>query len=233
MTLGANTMYLVSVLLIAGAAGLAYPVLRRRPDGVPQKAAEWVGATLALLSLLGGLGLSVLAATSSGAGSKAPPVIGQEAPPLTFRMVGSNEKRALSDYRGKVVLLNLWATWCPPCLDELPQLGRLQERYGPQGVVVATISDERRATIQRFEKEQLKLKTVSGYLPQERSWPAPYSRVLRSRPFSFVIGPEGTIQNMWAGAKDLAFFEQAVRPYLPGPSAPATLPRPSLNESAK
>lgn len=238
MGLSTNTMYLVAMLLIAGAAGLAYLILRRRPGGVPQGVLEWTGATFALLALLAAVGMSVLAFTRSSGSTKAPPVVGREAPPLSFRMVASNEKRALSDYRGKVVLLNLWATWCPPCLDELPQLNRFQETYGPQGGVVVTISDERRATIQRFEKEQLKLKTVSGYLPQERSWPAPYSRVLSSRPFSFVIGPEGTIKNMWAGARDYAFFQRAVLPLLPEepeepppPRAPSSSEPPSLDEN--
>ena len=141
-------------------------------------------------------------------------LIGRPAPPLHFRLVNSNEKRVLSDYKGKVVLLNLWATWCPPCLDELPQLNRLQDAYRSEGLAVVTISDERRATIQRFEREQLPLKTVSGYLPDSLEWPFPYNGVLQSRPMSFVIDRQGVIRNSWPGAKNFAFFEQAVWRYI-------------------
>lgn len=170
---------------------------------------------LSLLLILTAGGISLMAFTGGAGTSRAKTAVGQPAPPLTFRLVDSNERRTLSAYQGKVVLLNLWASWCPPCLDELPHLNRLQETYGPRGVVVITISDEQRRTIQRFEEEQITLQTVSGYLPQGRSWPAPYSRVRKSRPYSFVIDPEGRIQNMWAGAEDYAFFEQAVWPHLP------------------
>ena len=50
--------------------------------------------------------------------------------------------RSLADDRGKVIVLNLWATWCPPCREEMPTLERLQERYGKEGVVVIAVSDE-------------------------------------------------------------------------------------------
>ncbi len=46
----------------------------------------------------------------------------------------------LNDYRGKVVLLNFWATWCPPCLEELPAMDRLHQRYRPQGFAVLAVS---------------------------------------------------------------------------------------------
>lgn len=141
-------------------------------------------------------------------------VIGNPAPELRFRMVDSNEKRSLSDFKGKVVLLNLWATWCPPCLEELPELNRLQEMYGSKGLVVVTISDERRARIQQFEREEVALETVSGYLPDAWPWPVPYDRVEQSRPTSFVIDRSGIIRKTWPGAQDFEYFAQAVSPYL-------------------
>ena len=219
MALSTPLIYVISALLVGAGAGFIYLILQGRPSRRPQGALDWGGLVLSLLLIFAAGGLSLMTATGGASGTEAKTVIGQPAPPLRFRLVDSNEQKALSDYAGKVVLLNLWATWCPPCLDELPQLNRFQETYGPRGVVVVTISDERRTTIQRFEQEQLKLKTVSGYLPDSLSWPAPYSRVLKSRPYSFVIGPEGNIQNMWAGAEDYAFFERAVWPHLPKKSS--------------
>jgi peroxiredoxin len=50
------------------------------------------------------------------------------------------KKVKLSDYRGKAVLLNFWATWCPPCIEELPSLNAFQRRFANSGVVVLGIS---------------------------------------------------------------------------------------------
>jgi thiol-disulfide isomerase/thioredoxin len=65
---------------------------------------------------------------------------------------GAGQERALSDYLGKVVLLNIWATWCSPCRKEMPSLDRLQSRLGGEEFqVLALATDEGGiATVQRF-----------------------------------------------------------------------------------
>ena len=57
----------------------------------------------------------------------------------------SGERVRLSDYRGKVVVLNFWATWCGPCLDEMPMLVEMEKEYGSRGVVFvgASLDDAR------------------------------------------------------------------------------------------
>lgn len=195
--------------------GVLYLVLRGRSSYWPNGILEWAGVGLSLFVVFTAGGLTLLTVGDQGGGqSGAPGVRGQPAPPLQFRLVDSNEPRTLSDYRGQVVLLNLWATWCPPCLKELPELNRFQEKYGPKGVAVVTISDERRETVQRFQRERLPLNTVSAYLPPGRKWPAPYDRVLESRPTSFVIDRDGIIRETWSGAEDFDAFERVVMPYL-------------------
>ena len=58
---------------------------------------------------------------------------------------------SLADYRGKVVVVNFWATWCPPCVEEMPSLDRLAERMQGKGVAVVPISIDREvARIERF-----------------------------------------------------------------------------------
>lgn len=69
-----------------------------------------------------------------------------EAPPpqptLEFKMA-DNQTMTLQDYRGKVVLLNVWATWCPPCVVEMPMLDELQAKRGGDDFQVVTVSNDR------------------------------------------------------------------------------------------
>jgi peroxiredoxin len=67
-----------------------------------------------------------------------PASIGKTAPDFTVK--DSDHTVSLADYKGKVVLLNFWATWCPPCIEEMPSLVQLQQRWKDKGVVVLAVS---------------------------------------------------------------------------------------------
>ena len=61
---------------------------------------------------------------------------------------------SLDSLRGKVVLLNFWATWCPPCRREMPNMEKLYQRFSEKGLVVLAVSDEKRQTVEDFLKKQ-------------------------------------------------------------------------------
>ena len=69
-----------------------------------------------------------------------------------FRLTALDGKAVdLAAYRGKVVVLNFWATWCPPCVAEMPSLERLHRALGPEGLAVVTVStDEDEAALRAF-----------------------------------------------------------------------------------
>src|SRR5690242_6086644 len=71
-------------------------------------------------------------------GGTRPTRIGNPAP--NFVVQDSDRKVALHDYKGKVVVLNFWATWCPPCVEEMPSLVRLQQQFKDKGVTVLAVS---------------------------------------------------------------------------------------------
>jgi len=67
-----------------------------------------------------------------------PPRIGSSAPEFTVQ--DSQNKVTLSQFRGQVVVLNFWATWCPPCVEEMPSLVEMQRRMKAKGVTVLAVS---------------------------------------------------------------------------------------------
>lgn len=134
-------------------------------------------------------------------------MIGKPAGELAFSRVSDGMPHRLRDLRGQVVVLNLWATWCPPCRKEMPELNRLQEAYRDRGVVVLTVSDESRETLQAYAKQQ-PLSTLNVYA-ESLGW-----LDVTGRPISFVIDRDGTVREMFVGARDYEAFEEAVRPYL-------------------
>ena len=82
-----------------------------------------------------------------------PTLAGKNAPPFSFSLNGKNMQ--ISDLRGKVVVLNFWASWCPPCVEETPALNRLQAQIAPQGGMVLGVSvDDNESNYQKFLQDQ-------------------------------------------------------------------------------
>jgi thiol-disulfide isomerase/thioredoxin len=112
------------------------------------------------------------------------------APPFDTVDVSGKPQR-LADHAGKVVLVNVWATWCPPCKKEMPLLDRLYQKRKDEGLMVFGLSTEDLATQQRFVKEQLAvsypLLTVAGQVPETY-------RATARFPANFLIDRQGRLQ---------------------------------------
>lgn len=97
----------------------------------------------------------------------------------------------LKDYRGKVVLLNFWATWCPPCVEEIPSLGRLQQRFAPDDFSVVSVDiGETAADVEAF------LKIVKADYPVllDSQGSAVKTWELRAFPTTFVLDRDGYVR---------------------------------------
>lgn len=132
---------------------------------------------------------------------------GRTAPDLAFTLLANGEQRRLSDYRGRMILLNTWATWCVPCLAELPDLDRLQKKYHGTGLVVLNLSDEDPATISAHLAKH-PMTTTHGRV--ERREVPEFYRFGGARPTSFLIGAKGEVLKTVVGARDLEYFESLV-----------------------
>jgi thiol-disulfide isomerase/thioredoxin len=97
---------------------------------------------------------------------------------------------SLSRFKGKVVLLNLWATWCPPCVYELPALDRLQQRFGGEEFIVVAVSVDRDPELARkMFSDRLALSHLQFYFePPERLGKTFPMDVL---PSNFILDREG------------------------------------------
>lgn len=227
-------VYFSAALMFVVAVVFLFFVLKGNERPLPAGAFQWVASTMAVL--LAAISI-VMAVVTYRVDSGLMPVTSEGTPRVTstemnapaddfgFRFVHSDEEGRLMDYHGDVILLNFWATWCPPCLEELPALNRLQDRYRDAGLTVLTISDERRDLLIDFE-ERLPLKTISAYIPFDSRLPQPFRRTLASRPTTYVIDRDGVIRDFFLGSRTFATFEQVVMPYLfpAGTSEPGEVP---------
>jgi len=123
-----------------------------------------------------------------------------------------NKRLDLLKYRGKVVLLNFWATWCAPCKVEMPRFVALQNTYGPRGLQIIGISmDDDPALAQKAYAElHLNYPVAMG----DEKLGELYGEVL-GLPMTFLIDAHGEIQAQYQGDASLDKIETQVRSLLP------------------
>lgn len=134
---------------------------------------------------------------SEAAPERLQPFPGEPAAPPTRLLGLDGTDHDLAEYRGRVVLLNFWATWCPPCVKEVPSLGRLQERFADRGFVVLGASvGESAATVREF------LGRVPAAFPvmlDPQGSAVPLWEI-RAFPTSFLIDRDGQVRYGYFGA---------------------------------
>jgi len=130
-----------------------------------------------------------------------------KAPALAGPLSGGG-KASLADYAGKVVLVDFWATWCDPCVAEIPELNALQEKLGPKGFSVLGVSmdEEGDKAVLRFKAKLPVVYPVilNGSERAPAGWSTP------GFPTAYLIGKDGMVIRRWFGSKDMAEVEQDV-----------------------
>ena len=140
--------------------------------------------------------LLLLAVSACYTGSR-PPRIGSNAPEFTVQ--DAQNRITLSQYRGQVVVLNFWATWCPPCIEEMPSLVEMQRRMKDKGVTVLAVSvDVDEGAYHRFEKDHnVNLLTVRDPGQKSSSLYGTFKF-----PETYIIDRNGVMRRKFIGAVD-------------------------------
>lgn len=143
------------------------------------------------------VGLLLLLLLSGCTTGTRPPRIGSKAPDFTVQ--DASTKVTLSQFRGQIVILNFWATWCPPCVEEVPSLVEMQRRMKSKGVTVIAISVDADANAyQQFIKDHnVDLLTVRD--PEQKS-----NQLYGTFKFpeTYVIDRKGIMRRKFLGAVD-------------------------------
>jgi thiol-disulfide isomerase/thioredoxin len=130
-----------------------------------------------------------------------------------FHRVEDGAAAALVDFRGQVVLLNLWATWCVGCVEEFPTLSRLQAEWADSGLTVITLSYEARSTLRRFGRKH-PVTALQGYVSDVNRLPEPFRRGFVGFPTTYVLDRRGYIRGYFLGPQSYDQFEAKIRPLL-------------------
>ena len=143
--------------------------------------------------------------------STVPVKVNYASPELTLTDI-QGVTHSLADYRGQVVLINLWATWCPPCKEEMPTLQSFYNKHKEQGFAVVAINDgDPTKDVLQFVKDYQLTFPVwldPTYIATEQAFKS------LNLPTSFVIDRNGVVQLQWVGGISRKMLDQYVIPLI-------------------
>jgi cytochrome c biogenesis protein CcmG, thiol:disulfide interchange protein DsbE len=166
---------------------------RRRAAGAARLSASGLIIVFALSGLESGC--ATLGGAAAGGGTTRG--LGEPMPDLSMEEFWDRKEMRLSTLRGKVVLLDIWASWCVPCKDEMPSLDEMAQRLRPRGVEIIAVSiDEDRAAAEQFLKSRERWSLTlahdpNGTIPDRLQPP--------KMPTSYVIDRQGILRHINAG----------------------------------
>ncbi|MEI7640380.1 MAG: TlpA disulfide reductase family protein [bacterium] len=126
------------------------------------------------------------------------------APDFSLIEVNTGKRIKLSDYRGKIVILDFWATWCPPCKAEIPAFVKLQDKYRNDGLVILGVALDDETRVKNFYKQNnMNYPVVLG----NREVANQYGGI-QGIPTTFVIDKKGNKAREYVGYRPDTVFEE-------------------------
>lgn len=134
-------------------------------------------------------------------GGAAPQLHGTAAPALRIADL-DGRPRTLEEFRGRWVLLNFWASWCAPCMDELPHLVAAQAQYGPRGLqILGPALDEAEAVKPLVKRFGINYPVMADFVSADAAMRA-LGNEQAALPYSVLIDPAGTVADTVLGGLD-------------------------------
>ena len=141
---------------------------------------------------------------------------------INFTLPGLDGKNhALDEWRGRVIVLNFWATWCPPCREEIPLLIELQKKRAAGGLQVVSVAIDNETAVRPYSQSAgINYPVLLGG-DEALDLVARYGNSMGALPFTVIIDRDGTIAARKLGAFTWNELESLVEPLL-GPAQPKT-----------
>ena len=147
-------------------------------------------------------------ALSSVCAGKAPDGNPRVAP--NFELPGKERQVALDDYKGKIVYLDFWASWCSPCQASFPWMNAMQEKYGDKGLVVLAVNLDRK----KKDAEAFLEKNPARFIVTfDQEWKTAKEYKVEGMPSAYLIGKDGTVLHTHIGfsKKNSEKYEENIR----------------------
>ncbi|HHC73093.1 MAG TPA: TlpA family protein disulfide reductase [Thiotrichales bacterium] len=141
-------------------------------------------------------------------------VLGQSAPEFTLADLEGTPHR-LSEWQGKVVVVNFWATWCPPCRREIPALIQLQEEWGERGVQVVGIAIDQPQLVEEYSDTMGINYPILVGEAEAVEISRRYGNRFGQLPYTAIVDPRGEIAAIKRGEITLEQAQRIIEPLLP------------------
>ena len=135
--------------------------------------------------------------------------VGSQAPDFTLNDI-NDKTTGLSEFRGKVVILDFFADWCPPCRQEVPDFIALENEYGPEGLAIIGVAVVPKQDASRFAKEM----GINYPVLVDDGKVSNLYGPIRSIPTTFIIDKNGMIAKKYIGFRPKSVFEADVKELL-------------------
>jgi thiol-disulfide isomerase/thioredoxin len=136
----------------------------------------------------------------------------EKAPAFALKSATDGKTHSLEEFKGKVRIVDYWATWCPPCRAEIPDFVSLQKQYGAKGLQVIGVSVDKGGTpgvVQFMKENHINYPIVMSESAIESAYGG-----IRAIPTTFLIDRQGTIVKKYVGGIERAQFEKDLKALL-------------------